>query len=1100
MVQWPHGFDSFNQQQAQASIFKSMSGLGAAAKFAWIGAQETSAGRVFRVKTAADSAYGADYFFRLNYKEAMKFRPTNLFLNGNATASNNLMKASQEDFVFKMLDIKNTDSLYKELKELKSTLPSQREIILKRFWEVIKNKTARFPLETMIFFIAQGAFIAQDMIRNYEKNPMGLANLVNGQGDWVSHFAFYNFMLAAGLSGESLRMIIRNPRYGFFVNNMPLVIGSLASSITHDIFGEHQDLNKCTALFVQQDQKSIELDNAFNTQSLLNLQKRLANENFKKVNSDKNKEPEKTTNPEIEKLKKHQESLKDQERDLLSCDRAYENFVQSFHSTKKTHEYASTIFSLLTINLVVTPIVQKATTVAAKGALNVLGEVILEFGFAIGRNNAVGAAMYYPTLAYRTLQRGKGVMHTTLFVWADMLLNSFVKNLYYRPLDSMMLSKATDKYNENLKSMKYFPSSKECNSDNDLQDKPECVHGPLLASMYEYRRQSDEFIDHQLLTFSSIQQQWASLINNYSAKYNASHVAYDYMAKAIKDKFKPTYKDTVSLLDAIDPLNGVAHGSEVAEKNIFISKSDADLSRMITIKNAVETIKAGKELIRADKNISLIKHTENDQKVLDQIFSLLSKASNLDSHDLQAAAKGLQLIQSVIYRTTKVDDESTRQTVIKIASLLGDPRPITIPGQAWYYGIKNSKELDFEMVNLAGNYSKNFGNINTPDFASSIIGSMLWGPKAHSGSVVTQFVKGESVINGSLMNGIEFNPPKIINGTVYDAIEKGSLALPYLLYTPVVDQNGTTWKNGVDYIRSGDIIPEIKSGYDGFRKWWETKVEPQSEVFWKQQELALNDVIIELLALFKRQKAKTIYEKIQSESIYDRLVLDKSMYIKTIKQIAKQYNIQIDGATITLSAEDTDKLNLLMLDRNIDLIFKSIDGISLQSDGTVVSKHLNTDLNDRLEVTKQKITLFQEEFLKQMKAKLVSVEGQELRVNLLSTKINESELKDFINYMTPISKTNLEQVNSAANKESPIQRKITHTKALIAYSTADFAIKSLAKVYETFSDLLLIVNSASMKMKDGKVTSQRCLTVTNQMQSGILKNDQEYLKRSCGQK
>lgn len=1107
MVQMPMGLGGIANQHAQASIFNSISGLSAVTKFAWIGAQETAAGKVFRVKTAADSAAGADYYFRLNFEEAMKFRPKNLPFKGYFTSGNKISDSSQEEFLMSVLGVnKKSDPLFQEISNLKNALPSQREIILKRFWEVIKNKTARFPLESMIFFIAQGAFIAQDMIRNYEKNPMGLANLVNGQGNWVSHFAFYNFMLAAGISGESLRMIIRNPRYGFFTNNMPLVVGSLASSITHDIFGEHQDLNKCSNLFTQQDQT----DQAILEQQLKDLEQKHPSQDIHQVSS-KNANPNKNndnnkSNPKMEELKKVRQKLQDQEKEILSCDRAYEDFVKSFHSTKKTHEYASTIFSLLTINLVVTPIVQKATSVAAKGALNVLGEVILELGFALGRNNAIGAAMYYPTLAYRTLQKGKGVMHTALFVWADMLLNSFMKNVYYRPLDSVMLSRATDKYNENLKSMKYLPSSKNCNLDNTPQDNPECVHGPLLASIYEYRRQSDEFIDHQLLTFSSIQQQWASLINNYSAKYNASHVAYDYMAKAIKDKFKPRYKDTVSLLDAIDPLNGVNYGSETAEKNIFISKSDADLSRMITIKNALATLQAGKELVKADKKISFIQKTERDQKIIDQIIKYLTVASNANPPDLQSAAKGLQLIQSVIYRTTKVDEESTRQTVIKISNLLGRPMPITIPGQAWYYGIKNSSEVDFEMANVAGNYSKNFGNIQTPDFASSIIGSMLWGPTANSGGVVTKFVKGESVVNGSVMKGIEFNPPKIITGTVYDAVEKGSMALPYLLYTPVVDQNGVTWKNGLDYIRSGDIIPEIKSGYDEFRKWWETAVEPQSEIFWKEQEIQFNTVILELLKLFRKQNTKTTYEKVQTDSIYDRLVLDKNIYIKTLKLIATDFNIPFNGSSSNfVSAEAADKLNLNELEKNINFIFNTVAQISVQSDGTVISKLANTELNDNLERVKQRLEFFQNEFLNQLNASSIYIEGAVSNAKPVSGNLSDSEINDFIAFVKPVSKneTNSNQLNTLKGDSLGVaeqKRKIEKLKTVFAFRTAEFAIKSLGKVYETFSDFILIINSASMKMKDGRATSQRCISVTNQMQSGYLKNDQEYLKRACGQK
>ena len=1129
MVQWPGATNLVSSQNSEASVFKAMTGIGSMLKFSWIGAQESASGTVFRLVTKSDSAIKADYFFKLNFNEAMRFRPRNLFATSTGESkvkklildptSNLALEASMKESEIVKL-ISNPKSM-KEIgdffadykKEVGVNFDSSAAMAnTKSFnrWNRIKNiverQTKRFPVETMLFFIAQGAYMVQEMIRNYEKNPMGIQNLVEGNMHGVSHLAFYSFMLASGLSAEPIALALRNPLYRPLVSFLPMAIGSLASSIVHDIFGEHPDLNKCTPIFAKK-MGLVKPGSAADVQ------------------------------------------------DIISCDQAYENFVKSFHSTKKTHEYASTIFALLTVSMI-----PAGTILLAKGGFFVLGEIALGIGLSLGANvmpMALGFRIGYQALNALSQSKWMHFANLTAFVWTDQIMNQLMKNVYYLPLDRMMITKANDKMKSQLKNLQLVVPTNECDTNSFRRKDNDCIHGPALEAIYEYRRQSDDFIDHKLMAVAVSQQQWASLVNNYANKYNASKYVYETMAIALGEKFKPVYKNTISLLDALDPFNGIGYKNKEAddtvgnptfdvngvktEDNILASKYDTDNAKMNYIYSVVTKVEelmrnppkgykldfselSSKELnyfksvlnrLKSNKHVQLrnqldltrsyLKTAEEKKAFAKTEGKFLDEINTARENDIQVISETLNLLNSILIGTIKIENPQLKDRLLGLRRLLGDPNPINKPGQALVYAIKNSKAREFQGVNEVGNFSVNFGNVKTTDFADSIIGSMIWGPDANSNTSKSQ------IVERTLMRGLVFNPPKIISGHLTDTVEKGSLALPYLFYTPVRDLHGQIWKNGFEYIRAGNVTEEFKNGYTGFQGWWDSKVESQTGPFWQEMENMYMNIVKELLSMLNDS---------DSDSIMSHLKMDKDIYLQSIKKIADEYQIPIDGkdTTNTYSARTIEELNLNSIEKSIDLGFAAIKYIRTQKDGNVISDYTTTKFNEIISVSEQKIMQFQKSFLTILQDKI-----KEKFVFQESFKNNKLELeKRIIDAQNSFKEQSRIAIQAQKNKDKNKTFSIEKTTAMEfnfqdvgrlqepnfldnvfysrQYKFADYAIKSLSKVNETFGDLGIIIVTGSLKLVDGKVQTQKCLSAQQHISKGIIKSDDSYLARACGQK
>lgn len=110
--------------------------------------------------------------------------------------------------------------------------------------QIFGNTAMRFPTESFLFLVANGALVAKDLVFNYQNNPMAAEQLLDAQLHPITHISFAAFMLANGYATAPLMTLIKSPRLRMFIPYLGMTVGFTASNITHEL-GNALDVEKC---------------------------------------------------------------------------------------------------------------------------------------------------------------------------------------------------------------------------------------------------------------------------------------------------------------------------------------------------------------------------------------------------------------------------------------------------------------------------------------------------------------------------------------------------------------------------------------------------------------------------------------------------------------------------------------------------------------------------------------------------------------------------------------------------------------------------------------------------------------------------------------
>jgi hypothetical protein len=118
---------------------------------------------------------------------------------------------------------------------------------------IMIKKMARFPVESLGFFIALGGVMTYDLIFKSAQNPTGYKQLIDSQMDPLGQFAFYSFMVANGLVSEPMMAMVQKGKWNgslrHFIPYLGMSVGMTASHLVHEL-GTAEDLHKCVGDFL----------------------------------------------------------------------------------------------------------------------------------------------------------------------------------------------------------------------------------------------------------------------------------------------------------------------------------------------------------------------------------------------------------------------------------------------------------------------------------------------------------------------------------------------------------------------------------------------------------------------------------------------------------------------------------------------------------------------------------------------------------------------------------------------------------------------------------------------------------------------------------
>ncbi len=98
--------------------------------------------------------------------------------------------------------------------------------------EVLRHTAYDFPKESAVFFAGVGGVLLMEMMTQYEKNPMALAQQMESLENPVGHFSFFMFMYANRISMSFWPKLIKNPALWSYLG---MTVGMLASDITSEL-------------------------------------------------------------------------------------------------------------------------------------------------------------------------------------------------------------------------------------------------------------------------------------------------------------------------------------------------------------------------------------------------------------------------------------------------------------------------------------------------------------------------------------------------------------------------------------------------------------------------------------------------------------------------------------------------------------------------------------------------------------------------------------------------------------------------------------------------------------------------------------------------
>ncbi len=640
---------------------------------------------------------------------------------------------------------------------------------------IVKDVTMRFPMESFKFFLAIGSVTYFNMMLAGESNdPLAFTRQIEGLADPVAHIGFYTFMIVNGVSVELLNKAfgmnkeipmvysaeVRNSMAKqrmnfrtFFLSNLGMTFGSLASSIVHEI-AYFPHLTDCVMGIAPKDPK-----------------------------------------------------LKDQK----SCDLAYNEFWK-WDSGDRLSAEAPVLTSMILSNVASSVImsvgqsVLNKTSSAAFAANQLLGimskrasqnMVFRGFSFVLRITGLSAAAQSTASgvagAARMGLSFSGGVLIFALFVGLDQVI--FAKptariynsvfggiNLQAKQLDfvrALMQAKANNWFfnsDQDFKTVmkgkcetfEFYQYQEDTSLNGECPNVLELTFDRLHKKMGQWRQKQIEDI-----TYSS--ENWKDLISNYMSTYDVSRSIYSYLVKEAANAAGNENKAQSSQL--LYPLNGIKEQVKTSDPSIYlrdpflvtVQQIRFLISNVDSILSAIE-LQHGKSLQPKDKTKFYFKFAKE----------LKSEATFLKEFDKRngATADGLRQrpdvltrlnnigklfvgLQTEINNTNSENKKALMDLQMKFAAEPGiPPRPIMNKGEGFIlYSKKSNSVPEIEGLKWTMPNQSNLMGLKTESQWEKMMVSMIWGPepKANSGMV--------DDTDGFFSQGFyrAFNPPSIVN-------------------------------------------------------------------------------------------------------------------------------------------------------------------------------------------------------------------------------------------------------------------------------------------------------------------------------------------------
>ncbi len=757
---------------------------------------------------------------------------------------------------------------------------------------IVKDVTMRFPVETMKFALAIGAVSYFNLMMSGESlDPLVFSRQIESLNDPIAHIGFFTFMMVNGISVEVINKFMglnkpipehlpaaaRNALLAerasfktYFVANLGMTFGSLASTIVHEV-GHFPHLTDCAL-----------------------------------------GRPPKDPN------------LKDQS----SCDLASKEWMK-YDTNDRLSAEAPILTSMLLSNIASTLIMSVGSSAlrnasAGLAANQVLGlmssnaaknAVFKGFSFVIrvvgsaagaaGVSGAAGAA------ASTTMSFVGGVFMFAFFIGLDQLLfqkpsrfvfNNFFggSNLQAKQLDfirSLMKAKSNNWfYDSNKDFQTVMKGNCETFEFNQYLEDPtlngRCPN-ELELNFDRFHKKMSQWRQKQLedITYSS--ENWKDLIANYISTYEATKSTYLLLlTEAYKRKSNGTQ---VELSEQTFPLNGIKLYVPVTDQGSYEVNQMAIMATQLMFlfdkTNSIlsEFEKNNKDLLKANQNkpfysyfakqlkseISRLKflfpQAVPTPKILKENPTLLSKLNNLGKLFLELNQEIENSYSSFKYQSAlrNLREQFSAEKNIP-------PAPILVTGEGF---VKNYVRATPEMQSVAGWTLPNGSAINGLKVGNKFenyMASMIWGPQV--GANTGMIADNNDFLNWGFYRS--FVPPRIVKHDSATAIQWHSQTV-YLDRTVRKYRKADFYRNPFYLLNSGSFgqvtdlnkvsQSDIKNQYQSifeflmdlknypflqnnsagtveekFNKWWIQNVNPPYMDGWKHFESEYKKIVFDL--------------------------------------------------------------------------------------------------------------------------------------------------------------------------------------------------------------------------------------------------------------
>lgn len=685
-------------------------------------------------------------------------------------------------------------------------------------WNTFLKKTYQFPLETFLFFVAQGAMEYLNLLWSYENSPTAFSDLIAGQKDPIANLSFWAFMVAAGASAEPMMLAIRNPKYRSLVTYGSMGVGHLASTIVKET---HMYMNRC-GHFKTKD----------GTMAAPSISMDIRNTN-----------------------------------DVTDCDDSFKSWVKHFFSGKQMSHFAQSLTGLV-ISTALSAAVDKVVKAGMKQVLSL--SVLMYYGqFSLGGT--------WITIPKWIMHLGAHTLHLFNFVEMNALVEPIVNEVWNYPTLANRIDKLDAKITKELldKRQNGYKDQQKADCVTNANKSQESCQQDLLYYLDDIEESFKSWNDLNLLSYKTAQSKWASNLTRYSTMYNGADSFYKILVQSIQEfhmgRFKGQGNAYVPYMKM--PLFGVNQlapddaGNDQIE--LLLNQPDnaknyqRKLIDHILNKNEVEISNPNGDKFsdyialgtNVKRNISLRKLLDmgyQDSLVSSKDYKILSEILNgLDSKDDERIGKTIEKINNIVFlkRTPEYYSKTVVYFLSHVRKALGDPRPQNQRGMAFLKLFTLfDKNASFQNPEFFNSY---VNSIKANNFAESALLQGVFGPNGQASGSVIANDKGYYAA---------FYPPRFSKDTNLIPLldekntAQGGSYMNGVFTTKIKTQDGRVFDNAMEYLLKGNIDPELLvpgSTLENYQKWWWKNAESKFRQGWLSYEFYYNRIAVSLLHSLK---------------------------------------------------------------------------------------------------------------------------------------------------------------------------------------------------------------------------------------------------------